>query len=98
MSSETRVARIQSQFFGKSRADIIAAIRRVNKVVERLGSTTPDGAAVIELQGIAEDLADYAEVLRINEASIAPIIAEKVSDAARRLPPPRGRRPMNKQK
>lgn len=94
MSIEARMAKIQSQFFGRSRADIVNAIKRVNKVVERLGSTTPDGIAVTELQIIAEALADYAETLRIHEATITPIITEKVADAVKRGPTQfRGRRP-----
>jgi len=85
MSVSQHVARVQSVFFGLGYREICDVIVRANAVVKQLNSQSPQGKAIIELQQVAQDLADYADIIRAHESKITPLIEESVAKHEEKL-------------
>lgn len=76
MSNETiDLPKIQARFFGLNYKQAQAVVQDLSTLVERLGSTTPEGQMLIEAQGLLDDLTIYAETIRMHESAIVGAIA-----------------------
>ena len=106
MSNETiDLPKIQARFFGLNYKQAQAVVQDLSTLVERLGSTTPEGQMLIEAQGLLDDLTIYAETIRMHESVIvgaiagtegAPKVAQRPRPRVRNKNTVKKKRPSNK--